>query len=461
MLSLTSLVLGIHNRDLARHRPARRKGIPLSFEDFSIDPRCLRILNKQGITKPTPVQSEAVPAGLEGRDVLAIAQTGTGKTLAFGLPALTRLADAKPGRNRMLVLTPTRELAVQVHDVLRDMGKALGLRTIAVYGGVGMEPQTRALRRGVDIVVACPGRLLDHINRGNAKFGDLTTLVLDEADRMLDMGFLPDIKRILKALPTQRQTMMFSATFPAGIKSLASDFQRDPVRIEIAPATPAKAVRQGVYTVDPKGKLDLLTKLLSKQEVASALVFIRTKHRTDRVAKALGKAGFKAQAIHGGRTQGQRQRALDGFRKGRFSILVATDVAARGLDIQGITHVFNYDIPAAPDDYIHRIGRTARANAEGDAITFVSPEDHQALSLIERTLGKPIPREDWEGAVHVRSGSQSGGPKGRPGKRGPSRGRGRSDRQQQKAKSGYPRRGRRNDNAKSGKSGSTGRSARA
>jgi ATP-dependent RNA helicase RhlE len=434
----------------------------LSFEDFSIDPRCLQILNKQGITTPSPVQAEAVPAGLEGKDVLAIAQTGTGKTLAFGLPALTRLAtggdnsNGKKGRNRMLVLTPTRELAVQVHDVLRDMGKPLGLRTVAVYGGVGMEPQTRALRRGVDIVVACPGRLLDHMNRGNAKFGDLSMLVLDEADRMLDMGFLPDIKRILKAMPTRRQTMMFSATFPNGIKSLATDFQRDPVRIEIAPTTPAKAVRQTVYTVDPKGKLPLLTKLLAKSEVVSALVFIRTKHRTDRVTTSLGKAGFKAQAIHGGRTQGQRQRALDGFRKGKFNILVATDVAARGLDIKDISHVFNFDIPTAPDDYIHRIGRTGRANAEGDAITLVSPEDHQALGLIERTLGKAIPREDWEGAVNVRSGSTGGG-KRRPGKRGPGprRGRTRTDRPAKAKggypKSGFPKRGRKNDSAKSGR----------
>jgi len=414
---------------------------PLSFQEYCIDPRCLRVLKDQRITEPTPVQASAIPAALEGRDVIAVAQTGTGKTLAFGLPALTRLAAAKPGRNRMLVLTPTRELAVQVHTVLQSMGRALGLRAVAVYGGVGMAPQTKALRRGVDIVVACPGRLLDHINRGNARFDDLSMLVLDEADRMLDMGFLPDIRRILNVLPKRRQTMMFSATFPQEIERLAADFQRDPVRVEIGRgATPVEAVRQGVYTVHPKGKLGLLTKLLAGRDVASALVFLRTKHRTDRVAEALHKAGFKAQAIHGGRTQGQRQRALDGFRNGRYRILVATDVAARGLDIQGITHVVNYDIPTCSDDYIHRIGRTARASADGDAITFVCPEDHQALGTIERALGRSLPREEWDGAVPVRSGYQSARER-RPGRRGPASRSGRGpSRRRQKTKRGYPRR---------------------
>ena len=428
----------------------------MSFHDYSIDPRCLRVLKGQGIIDPTPVQAKAIPAALEGRDVIAVAQTGTGKTLAFGLPALTRLAAAKAGRNRMLVLTPTRELAVQVHSVLESMGKALGLTAVAVYGGVGMDPQTKALRRGVDIVVACPGRLLDHINRGNARFSDLSLLVLDEADRMLDMGFLPDIKRILKALPGQRQTMMFSATFAKEIARLAEDFQHDPVRVEIAQSSkPVDAVRQGVYTVDPNGKMALLTRLLDGRGVESALVFLRTKHRTDRVAKALHKAGFKAQAIHGGRTQGQRQRALDGFRKGNYRILVATDVAARGLDIQGITHVVNYDIPKCSDDYIHRIGRTARASADGDAITFVCPEDHQALGIIERALGKNLPREEWDGAVPVRSGYQPG-QGGRPGqgtRAGKRSTTSRSDRspsgRQQKPKHGTPRRGRRPDSRRS------------
>jgi ATP-dependent RNA helicase RhlE len=417
----------------------------LSFQDYKIDPRCLKILASQNITTPSPVQAQAIPAALEGRDVIATAQTGTGKTLGFGLPSLTRLAAGKRGRSRMLVLTPTRELAVQVHTVLQSMGKALGLTAVAVYGGVGMEPQTRALRRGVDIVVACPGRLLDHINRGNARFNDLSILVLDEADHMLDMGFLPDIKRILKVLPQRRQTLMFSATFPKEIERLAKEFQSDPYRVEVGQvAKPVEAVRQGIYTVESNGKLNLLKKLMEDKNVDSALIFMRTKHRTDRIARALHHAGFKAEAIHGGRSQGQRQRALDGFRKGRFNILVATDVAARGLDIQGISHVVNYDIPISPDDYIHRIGRTARANTDGDAITFVSPEDHQALGTLERALGKRLHREDWEGAVDVKSGNMSGGQKGGGSKRGGSfrGGRGAAG-GAPKAKSGNPHRRRR------------------
>ena len=376
----------------------------MSFADLRIDPRFLRILKAQQIVEPTPVQAETIPVALEGRDVTAVAQTGTGKTLAFALPALTRLADTKAGASRMLVLAPTRELAQQVHDVLHLLGKALGLRTVCVYGGVGMEPQTRALRRGCDIIVACPGRLLDHIGRKNVRFDGLSVLVLDEADRMLDMGFLPDIKRILKVLPKRRQTMMFSATFPQEIERLAADLQRDPVRVEIGRvAMPVETVRQGVYTVESSGKTGLLSRILRDPEVGPALVFLRTKHRTDRIAKALHRQGFKAKAIHGGRTQGQRQQAIDGFRNGTYKVLVATDVAARGLDIEGITHVVNYDIPKCSDDYIHRIGRTARANADGDAITFVSPDDSEALGRIERALGKRLPREDWEGAVRVAS----------------------------------------------------------
>ncbi len=304
----------------------------------------------------------------------------------------------------MLVVTPTRELAHQVNTVIEPFGKTLGLRTQCVYGGVGMQAQAQALRKGCAIVVATPGRLLDHINRGNVRFNNLATLVLDEADRMLDMGFLPDIRRILAKLPVDRQTLMFSATFPKEIEHLASKMQNDPVRIEVgAVATPVEAVRQGIYTVDPSRKMNLLSTVLSKSEVESALVFSRTKYRTDRVAKSLHREGFKVKAIHGGRTQHQRQQAIDGFRKGRYQVLVATDVAARGLDVQGITHVVNFDIPATSDDYIHRIGRTARANAVGDAITFVCPDDFTTLGSIERVLGRNLPREDWDGAVPVLS----------------------------------------------------------
>ena len=289
-----------------------------------------------------------------------------------------------------------------------------------------MEPQTKALRRGVDIIVATPGRLLDHIERGNARFNDLSILVLDEADRMLDMGFMPDIKRIVSKLPKERQTLMFSATFPKEIERMAATLQNNPERVEVgAIAKPADAVAQAVYTVQQDGKMRLLTKLLREPGVDSALVFLRTKHRTDRVAKTLQRDGFKVQAIHGGRSQSQRQQAIDGFRKGRFRVLVATDVAARGIDVDGITHVVNFDIPNSSDDYIHRIGRTARASATGDAITFVSPQDSVALSSIEKALGRNLPQQEWEGAVPVLSlykpngsgGRGRGSSRRRPGRR--------------------------------------------
>jgi len=374
----------------------------MQFDEYNIDPRCLRVLKAQGITDPTPIQAQAIPLAIEGRDVVAVAQTGTGKTLAFALPAMTRLAAEPPTRNGMLVLTPTRELAIQVHSVIEAFGKALGLRTVCVYGGVGFEPQTQALRRGSAVVVATPGRLLDHMGRGNARFDNLSILVLDEADRMLDMGFLPDVKRIVGKLPKDRQTLMFSATFAKEISRLADEMQRDPVRVEAGTiAMPVDTVRQGVYTVDQSAKMNLLSKILREPQVSSALVFMRTKHRTDRVAKALHKDGFKAQAIHGDRSQRQRQQALDGFRAGRYTVLVATDVAARGLDIEGISHVINFDIPKTSEEYIHRIGRTARASAEGDAITFVCPDEYMALRTIESALGKNLPQEPWEGSVPV------------------------------------------------------------
>jgi len=377
----------------------------MSFDEFNLNPKCVQLLKKQGITDPTPVQEKAIPVALEGRDVVAIAQTGTGKTLGFVLPALTRLSEegTKKG-TRMLIITPTRELAHQVREVAEPLAQSLGLRTACVYGGVGMHPQVQALRKGCDIIIATPGRLLDHIERGNARLGNVSSLVLDEADRMLDMGFLPDIKRILSEMPKERQTMMFSATFPSQIQRLTASFMNNPVRIEVAAtATPSKSVRQNVYTVVADRKLELLTKILDEHEVGPTLIFMRTKHRTDRVAKALNKQGIKAQAIHGGRSQAQRQRALDGFRSGRHSVLVATDVAARGIDVEGITHVVNFDIPNSPEDYIHRIGRTARANADGDAITFVSPNEFMELGSIEKILGKAIPRQEWEGSVQVLS----------------------------------------------------------
>lgn len=372
------------------------------FDKFQIDKRFPEILSAQGIVSPTDVQAQAIPVALEGRDVLAIAQTGTGKTLAFALPSLTRIAAHARTSGAMLVLAPTRELAIQVHAVIEPLARALKLTSTCVYGGAGIAHQAEALRRGRNIIVATPGRLLDHMSRGNVRFDGLSVLVLDEADRMLDMGFLPDIRRILSRLPKERQTLFFSATFPREIERLTADIQRAPVRIESGPIeTPVATVRQGLYTVAQTAKTALLAKILQNPDVRSALVFLRTKRRTDRIAKALRKEGIPVQAIHGDRTQVQRQQALEGFRQGRYKVLVATDVAARGLDIQGISHVINYDIPVTPEEYLHRIGRTARANAEGDAITFVSPEEFLALRTIECSLGKNLARSEWEGAVPV------------------------------------------------------------
>ncbi|MCB2155278.1 DEAD/DEAH box helicase [bacterium] len=370
----------------------------MTFTEMHLDPRCLRILEKQGITTPTPIQEQAIPVALSGRDLIAIAQTGTGKTLAFGLPALARLENTPRGHTGMLVLAPTRELAQQVHDVLAPLARAMKLTSACIYGGVGMAPQEQALRRGVSIVVATPGRLLDHIQRRNTRFSKISELVLDEADRMLDMGFLPDIRRIMAELPAQRQTMMFSATFPDEIANLTKSMQNNPHRIEIgAVAQPVDAVHQTMYAVARDQKSELLADILREKDVTSTVVFVRTKRSTDRVAKTLERQGYRAAAIHGGYTQNRRQRAIDGFRKGRHKILVATDVAARGLDVKGISHVINYDLPATSDDYVHRIGRTARASATGNAITFVCPDEGRDLALLERAIGRQIERISWDG----------------------------------------------------------------
>jgi ATP-dependent RNA helicase RhlE len=304
----------------------------------------------------------------------------------------------------MLVLTPTRELAVQVHGVIEELGRPMQVRTAVIYGGVGFEKQTRDLRQGRAVIVATPGRLMDHMGRGNVRFDHLAILVLDEADRMLDMGFLPDIQYIVRKLPRDRQTMMFAATFPDEIVRLAKEMQRDPERINVGRvAKPVEAVRQLLYAVMPEDKSTLLMQLLRENDIASAVVFLRTKSRTDRLEQTLRKAGLKAAAIHGDLSQRQREHALEGFRGGKYRVLVATDVAARGLDIDGISHVINYDIPPTADDYIHRIGRTARASAEGDAITFVSPSEALALEVIERALGRRLPRQEWEKAPPVLS----------------------------------------------------------
>ena len=374
-----------------------------TFNDFALDKRCARVLHRMKIITPTPVQAQAIPAVLEGKDLVVTAQTGTGKTLAFSLPSLTLLARrGKSQKNRMLVLAPTRELCIQVEQVITDFCKALGMHSAPIYGGVGMRPQIAKLEKGCDIVVATPGRLLDHLSRGALKFDALEILVFDEADRMLDMGFLPDIRRILKQLPANRQTLMFSATFPTEIERLTRDMMREPERISVGQQSkPVETVRQLLVPVREEEKLKMLLEMLNKPDMDSALVFLRTIRRTDRLARMLKKNGQKATAIHGDLPQSKRQQALEGFRKGKYKILVATDVAARGLDISDISHVINYDIPQHPDDYLHRIGRTARATQDGDAITFATPADHSALGAIETALGYNIQRMAYEGAPRI------------------------------------------------------------
>ncbi len=364
-----------------------------SFDQLGLDPILLRAVRGMGYENPTPIQREAIPAILSHRDVIGTAQTGSGKTAAFLLPILQRLMRETPGRTRALILSPTRELAAQSDTALRSLAKGTRVRGHAVYGGVGMAPQEHALRSGVDVVVATPGRLLDHMGRRNVDFRGLQVLVLDEADRMLDMGFLPDVRRIVSALPRERQTLLFSATMPPEIEQLSQSIMHNPVRIAVSPPhRPPPKIRHEVYPIPQHLKTALLAHLLGREDMMSVLVFVRTKRRADRVARQIGQAGFLVARIHGDRSQSQRETALEGFRSGRHQVLIATDVAARGLDVEGISHVINYDVPGVPTDYIHRVGRTARAEAEGEAITFVAQEEEGELRGIEKALGRPIPR---------------------------------------------------------------------
>jgi ATP-dependent RNA helicase RhlE len=365
----------------------------LSFSVLNLHASLSRAVGELGFERPTPIQAEAIPAALAGRDLLASASTGSGKTAAFLLPILQRLLAGPLGRTRALVLTPTRELAQQIADDADDLARHTRLAVAAVYGGVAMGPQQRAFRNGADLIVATPGRLLDHLGSGTAKFGALETLVLDEADRMLDMGFLPDIRRVLAALPNQRQTLFFSATMPAPIVALASEMLREPARIELVRKTaPAAGIAQSVYPVAQDRKAELLAALLEKGEMHDALVFTRTKHRADRLAKYLTARKVSAGRIHGNRSQRQRTEALESFRSGRYRVLVATDIAARGIDVEELGHVVNFDVPAVPEDYVHRVGRTGRAEATGDAFTFVSPQEEGDLRRIEHAIGRRLPR---------------------------------------------------------------------
>jgi ATP-dependent RNA helicase RhlE len=365
----------------------------MPFSTFGLHPDLLRGIKELGFTRPTPIQNDAMPPAIDGRDVLAAAATGSGKTAAFLLPIMHRLIGKKRGTTRALILTPTRELAAQIDEHLRDLAVHTPLSGAAIYGGVGMGPQEHAFRSGVDVLVATPGRLLDHFKQPYAKLDGLEILVLDEADRMLDMGFLPDIRRVLRHLPAKRQTLFFSATLPAPIVELSQEMLKKPAMISIErKAEPAIGIAQSVFPVGDDLKLALLDTLLTRGEIRSAIVFTRTKHRANRVYEQLEGRRVGVARIHGNRSQVQRTDALAGFKSGKYRILVATDIAARGIDVEALSHVVNFDVPHLPEDYIHRVGRTARAEMTGDAITFVSPEEEADLRAIERAIGKRLPR---------------------------------------------------------------------
>jgi ATP-dependent RNA helicase RhlE len=368
----------------------------LLFEQFTLDSRLMGGIRKAGYESPTPIQEAAIPAALRGRDLVGTAQTGTGKTAAFVLPILNKLLDGPRGMPRALIVTPTRELADQIHEVICSLAAGTRLRCTTIYGGVSSVPQAKALREGTDILVACPGRLLDLYNQRVLKLSAVQVLVLDEADRMFDMGFLPDVKRIVQAVPAQRQTMMFSATFPPEIEQLAAQALHSPQRIAMGISRPAYTVSHALYPVPAHLKSALLIKLLQQTKTESVLIFTRTKHRAQKLAHQIEHAGMQVTSLHGDRTQGQRQAALKGFRNGSHRIMVATDIAARGLDVESISHVINFDMPDTADAYIHRIGRTGRAERKGDAFTLVTPEDNDMIRTLERIMGQPLVRKTFD-----------------------------------------------------------------
>lgn len=371
------------------------------FKQIGLSDPLVKGILATGYTAPTEIQAQAIPSAIQGKDIIGCAQTGTGKTAAFVLPILNRLSHERKPKDplpRSLIMTPTRELAVQIEKEILCYSRYLDIRTLAVYGGVDIRAQIKKLRRGVDIIVATPGRLMDHMKRGNINFKSIEVLVIDEADRMFDMGFINDIKKIVALIPKRRQTMLFSATISKEVKGLTDGIQKSPVMIQIGKQrNPAETVSQHIYPVEKDQKQDLLLHLLQNQHMYSVLIFSRTKHGADKICRRLDKAGVESIAIHSDRTQRQRQRALEGFRAGKFQVMVATDIAARGIDVDGISHVINYDVPRYAEDYIHRIGRTGRAESTGDAITFVSRDEKMFLNKIEKYIGRKFKPEKCEG----------------------------------------------------------------
>ena len=375
-------------------------GVLIGFNDLGLRPELLQAVQEAGYTSPTPIQKQAITVEMEGRDLIGLAQTGTGKTASFTLPIIERLLEegyghAKAGahRVRVLVLTPTRELCVQVEESFQKYGKHTTLRVAPVYGGVSVEAQTKQLRKGVDVIVATPGRLLDHMERQNVVFDDLEVLVLDEADRMLDMGFAPQLNKIVADVPRFRQTLLFSATMPPEVEALARKYLRKPIVVQVGRrSSAASTVTHAVYPVPRDKKTELLAELLNKEGMDSVLIFSRTKHGADKVVRHLASKGISATAMHADKSQGERTKALEDFKQGKVRVLVATDIAQRGLDVSGISHVINYDVPQQAEDYVHRIGRTGRAASTGDAFTFMAPDEIAMVRAIERVIGEPIPR---------------------------------------------------------------------
>ncbi len=392
----------------------------MSFKQFNFSPAIAAAIQNCGYTVPTAIQRKAIPHALKGHDLLGLAQTGTGKTAAFALPTLQRLLQGPRKKIRALVLAPTRELAEQIHEGFQQMADGTHLRSCAVYGGASKVSQIKKIERGLEIIVACPGRLLDHINSGSITLKDIEVLVLDEADQMFDRGFLPDIRRIIKHVPRKRQSMVFSATMPKEIRHLAESILSNHITVQVNHEKPVATISHALFTVEQNRKTALLKTILKTKNMPTTLVFTRTKHKAKNIARQLQKAGFNATALQGNMSQNQRQRAMNGFRSGRFDILVATDIAARGIDVSGISHVVNYDMPDTPEAYTHRTGRTGRAEQNGNAFTFATSADGRIIRLVERTLGRKMNREavsDFDSGA-VEYAAVSPGTHQAPGRRG-------------------------------------------